>query len=137
MFEELGFKYFGPIDGHSVEDLIRTLELVKEVDEPVFLHVITQKGKGYRSAEETPSKYHGTGPFDPTTGKQHSSGTELSYSKVFGRKLSQLARTNSEIVAVGAAMLEGTGPVSYTHLGDDSVASADFAGIRAAQEKYI
>lgn len=109
MFEELGFKYFGPIDGHSVEDLIRTLELVKEVDEPVFLHVITQKGKGYRSAEETPSKYHGTGPFDPTTGKQHSSGTELSYSKVFGRKLSQLARTNSEIVAVGAAMLEGTG----------------------------
>ena len=92
-----------------MEDLIRTLELVKEVDEPVFLHVITQKGKGYRSAEETPSKYHGTGPFDPTTGKQHSSGTELSYSKVFGRKLSQLARTNSEIVAVGAAMLEGTG----------------------------
>lgn len=109
MFEELGFKYFGPVDGHSIGDLIRTLEMAKEVDEPVFLHVITKKGKGYRSAEETPSKYHGTGPFDPTTGRQHGRGTSPSWSEVFGSKLTRLAGKNPQIVAVSAAMLEGTG----------------------------
>lgn len=109
MFEELGFKYFGPIDGHNIEDLIQTLELAKEVKGPVFLHVITKKGKGYKSAEDTPSKYHGTGPFDPTTGIQHSSGNLPSYSQVFGTKLVQLAHENSKIVAISAAMLEGTG----------------------------
>lgn len=109
MFEELGFKYFGPIDGHNMEDLIQTLEIAKEADKPVFLHVITKKGKGYRSAEETPSKYHGTGPFDPTTGKQHSSSQAPSYSAVFGKKLKEMAKNNPKIVAIGAAMLEGTG----------------------------
>ena len=109
MFEELGFKYFGPVDGHNVGELIQTLELAKEVQGPVFLHVITKKGKGYRSAEETPSKYHGTGPFDPTTGMQHSSGGAASYSQVFGNKLTQLAEADKKIVAVSAAMIEGTG----------------------------
>ena len=110
MFEELGFKYFGPVDGHNLEVLLETLTKAKEVDGPVFIHVITKKGKGYKSAEETPSKYHGTGPFDPTTGRQHKSGGSVpSYSDVFGNKMIQMAKTNNKIVAIGAAMLEGTG----------------------------
>ena len=110
MFEELGFKYFGPVDGHNLEVLLETLTMAKEVDGPVFIHVITKKGKGYKSAEETPSKYHGTGPFDPTTGRQHKSGGSVpSYSDVFGNKMIQMAKTNNKIVAIGAAMLEGTG----------------------------
>lgn len=109
MFEELGLKYFGPIDGHNIGALLRALETVREVEGPVLLHVITKKGKGYRSAEETPSKYHGTGPFDPTTGKQHSNSSTPSWSMVFGNKLTQMAKEDSRIVAIGAAMLEGTG----------------------------
>ncbi|MCQ4635880.1 1-deoxy-D-xylulose-5-phosphate synthase [Anaerovorax odorimutans] len=110
LFEELGFKYFGPVDGHDMEDLIETLSMAKEVEGPVFVHVITKKGKGYKSAEETPSKYHGTGPFDPTTGRQHKNGGSApSYSEVFGNKLTEMAKTNKKIVAIGAAMLEGTG----------------------------
>ena len=109
MFEELGFKYFGPVDGHNVTDLIETLEMAKEVDGPVFLHIITKKGKGYRSAEETPSKYHGTGPFDPTTGLQHSSAGAPSYFRVFGDKLLEMAKDDKKIVAISAAMLDGTG----------------------------
>lgn len=110
MFEELGFKYFGPVDGHNMEVLLETLSMAKEVDGPVFVHVITKKGKGYKSAEETPSKYHGTGPFDPTTGRQHKNGGSApSYSAVFGNKMVQMAKTNKKIVAIGAAMLEGTG----------------------------
>lgn len=109
MFEELGLKYFGPIDGHNIGALLQALEAVREVEGPALLHVITKKGKGYRSAEETPSKYHGTGPFDPTTGKQHSSSSAPSWSAVFGNKLTRMAKEDSRIVAVGAAMLEGTG----------------------------
>lgn len=109
MFEELGFKYFGPIDGHNMGELLEALSMAKDVEGPVFLHVITKKGKGYRSAEETPSKYHGTGPFDPTTGLQHSSGSAPSWSEVFGKKLAAMAKDNKKIVAIGAAMLEGTG----------------------------
>ena len=109
MFEELGFKYYGPIDGHNMENLIETLEMARDAEGPVFIHVITKKGKGYRSAEETPSKYHGTGPFDPTTGQQHSSGSIPSYSQIFGNKLLEMAKTNKKIVAIGAAMLESTG----------------------------
>ena len=93
-----------------MEVLLETLTMAKEVDGPVFVHVITKKGKGYQSAEETPSKYHRTGPFDPTTGRQHKSGGSVpSYSDVFGNKMIQMAKTNNKIVAIGAAMLEGTG----------------------------
>lgn len=113
MFEELGFKYFGPIDGHNIEELIESLELAKEVNGPVFLHVITKKGKGYKSAEDTPSKYHGTGPFDPTTGQQHSSGSVSTYSRIFGEKLTEMAEKNKKIVAISAAMIEGTGLTSF------------------------
>lgn len=114
MFEELGFKYFGPIDGHNMQTLTETLSLAREVGGPVFIHVITKKGKGYKSAEETPSKYHGTGPFDPTTGRQHKNGNSgPSYSEVFGNKMLKLAKDNKKIVAIGAAMLEGTGLAEF------------------------
>lgn len=109
LFEELGFQYHGPIDGHNIEELIETLNMAKEIDGPVFIHVHTKKGKGYRSAEEVPSKYHGTGPFDPTTGLQHKTSSDLTYSDVFANQLMELAARDHKIVAISAAMLDGTG----------------------------
>ncbi|MEG2323127.1 MAG: 1-deoxy-D-xylulose-5-phosphate synthase [Anaerovoracaceae bacterium] len=113
MFEELGFKYFGPVDGHDIQELTKTLELAKEVNGPVFVHVITKKGKGYRNAEMTPSKFHGTGPFNPTTGIENKIGPKETYSSVFGNKLLEMATKNKKILAVSAAMIEGTGLESF------------------------
>lgn len=96
MFESLGFKYFGPIDGHSLEDLTETLEAVKDVKGPVLVHVVTQKGRGYLNAETNPSKFHGTGPFDPSTGAPLKSSSAPSYSAVFGKKLAEMAITDKK-----------------------------------------
>lgn len=109
MFEELGLKYFGPIDGHNVKELCETFEHVKNMDKPVFLHVITEKGKGYTKAEENPNIFHGIGPFDMETGKVLSKSDKPSYSKIFGDKLIELAENNDNVVAISAAMIEGTG----------------------------
>ena len=109
LFESLGFKYFGPIDGHNIEELTETLEMVKDLSGPVLVHVVTQKGKGYKNAENNPSKFHGTGPFDPSTGAALGKSKGESYSAVFGNKLSEMAETNDKIVAISAAMLDGTG----------------------------
>lgn len=109
MFEELGLKYFGPIDGHNIRELCETFEHVKEMDKPVFIHVITEKGKGYTKAEENPNVFHGIGPFDMETGKVLSKSEKPSYSKVFGDKLMDLADKNEKVVAISAAMIEGTG----------------------------
>lgn len=109
IFEELGFKYFGPIDGHNIHDLLEALHVAKVMREPVLLHVITKKGKGYRNAEANPGKFHGIGPFNSETGNVLSSSGNLSYSNVFGNKLVQLATEDSNIVAISAAMIEGTG----------------------------
>ena len=109
LFESLGFKYFGPIDGHSIEELTETLEMVKDINGPVLVHVVTQKGKGYVNAENNPSKFHGTGPFDPSTGAALSKSAGPSYSAVFGNKLTAMAEENDKIVAISAAMLDGTG----------------------------
>ncbi len=109
MFESFGFKYFGPIDGHDLEELTETLEAAKSIDGPVLVHVVTKKGKGYHNAESNPSKFHGTGPFDPTTGAVLKSGGGPSYSAVFGNKLVDIADKNDKVVAISAAMLEGTG----------------------------
>lgn len=109
MFESIGFKYFGPIDGHDFDELFETLEAAKSVDGPVVVHVVTQKGKGYINAESNPSKFHGTGPFDKTTGNPLKSSSGISYSAVFGNKLKEIAEKNSNVVAISAAMLEGTG----------------------------
>lgn len=109
LFESIGFKYFGPIDGHDYEELIETLEAAKAVNGPVLVHVVTQKGKGYKNAEANPSKFHGTGPFDPVTGISRKSTGGISYSAVFGNKLTEIAKENNNVVAISAAMLDGTG----------------------------
>lgn len=109
IFEEMGFKYFGPIDGHDIHELIDILSLVKTMDEPVLVHVVTKKGKGYRNAEMNPGKFHGIGAFDLNTGSPLSVSTHPGYSRVFGEKLLQLALCDPRIVAVSAAMVEATG----------------------------
>lgn len=111
LFEDLGFTYVGPIQGHRLDYLIRTLENMREMPGPVLLHVLTKKGKGYRFAEEEPRRFHGTGPFDIQTGKSihPPSGPPLTYTRVFGRTICRLAAENPRIVAITAAMCDGTG----------------------------
>lgn len=109
LFETIGFKYLGPIDGHNLEDLIETLTLAQNIDGPVLIHAITKKGKGYKNAENNPNKFHGIGPFDPTTGSVLKKNTGESFSKVFGSALVNLAEENDKIVAICAAMIDGTG----------------------------
>ena len=110
LFEELGFTYVGPLEGHRLDNLIRNLKNVRELHGPVLVHVITKKGMGYKFAEDDPAKFHGIAPFKIDTGeplaKDH---TPLSYTKIFGRTIIKLARYNPLIVAVTAAMREGTG----------------------------
>lgn len=107
-FEEIGFKYLGPVDGHNLEDLEYILSRAKELDEPVLIHVLTKKGKGYKPAEDNPDKFHGTGPFNIETGES-SKKKSKDYSKAFGEKLIELAEKNEKIVAITAAMRDGTG----------------------------
>jgi len=108
LFEELGFNYVGPIDGHNIELLISTLKMVKKETGPVLLHIITKKGKGYEFSEKDPSLYHGIGPFKLETGSPIR-GKQLTYSDVFGQALTELAGKDERIVAITAAMKEGTG----------------------------
>ncbi len=107
-FEDIGFRYLGPVDGHNIEELERMLKITKELDGPVLLHVLTKKGKGYKIAEENPDKYHATSPFDIETGKPKKE-KKKDYSKVFGDKLIELAKKNDRIVAITASMKDGTG----------------------------
>ena len=107
-FEEIGFKYLGPVDGHNLEDLEYILSRAKELDEPVLIHVLTKKGKGYKPAEDNPDKFHGTGPFNIETGES-SKKKSKDYSKAFGEKLIELAEKNEKIVAITAAMRDGIG----------------------------
>ncbi len=108
LFEELGFEYVGPVDGHKIDLLIETIERFKDFPGPVLIHSITKKGKGYEPAEKNPGIFHGVGPFDIETGQQHPS-SKKSYSEIFGDCLTQLARNDDRIVAITAAMTEGTG----------------------------
>jgi len=109
MFEQLGIKYIGPIDGHNINSLINVLNKVKNFDKPVLIHILTIKGKGYANAEKYPSKYHGIGKFDVATGKPFSKKTVKTYSEVFGENLCRLSAKNKKIVAITAAMPLGTG----------------------------
>lgn len=109
LFEELGFNYIGPIDGHNIEQLIETFRRVKTVNEPVLIHAITKKGKGYNFSEKDPSIFHGIGPFDMDTGLITSVKASLTFSEVFGRTLTEIAGKDDRIVAITAAMREGTG----------------------------
>ena len=108
LFEELGFKYYGPMDGHDIPQLVRTLKELKEFNQPVLLHVLTKKGKGVSFAEAAPTKYHGLGPFDKITG-QTAAGGAPTFSQEFARILIEIAEQDPRVVAVTAAMLEGTG----------------------------
>ena len=107
-FEDIGFKYLGPVDGHNIEDLEYLLSRAKELDEPVLIHVLTKKGKGYKFAEENPDIYHSISSFDIETGKPKKS-KKIDYSAVFGKKIIELAENNNKIVAITAAMRDGTG----------------------------
>ncbi len=114
LFEALKFYYVGPILGHELEDLIATLENVRDnLDGPVLVHVLTTKGKGYKPAEEKPGNYHGVGPFDIKTGIPRPTGESVSYTKVFGDTMTKLARSDRRITAISAAMPAGTGLSSF------------------------
>ncbi|MBF0153283.1 MAG: 1-deoxy-D-xylulose-5-phosphate synthase [Magnetococcales bacterium] len=109
LFEELGFTYFGPIDGHDFSQLLPTLRNIQRLSGPILLHVVTRKGKGFPPAEASPCTYHGVQPFDRATGRLQSNGVIPSFTQVFAETLVSLAEKDRRIVAVTAAMPEGTG----------------------------
>lgn len=108
LFEDMGLKYIGPINGHDIETMTEVLEKAKQIDEPVIIHVVTSKGKGYELAEKNPNKFHGVSPFDLESGEAYIP-SERSYSKVFGDAMLDLAKEDERIVAITAAMPDGTG----------------------------
>ncbi len=109
LFEEMGFEYYGPVDGHDLQRLEYMLKLVKQCKKPVLLHVITKKGKGYAPAEANPDVFHGIGTFDPESGKSPLCGHLPSFSETFGKTLCALAAEDPRICAITAAMVHGTG----------------------------
>ena len=114
IFEELGFTYLGPIDGHDLQGLTEVLQAAKKIDGPVLVHVLTKKGKGYKPAEESPNKFHGTGPFDIATGKKIANpNAPITYTEVFGRTLTELANDDKDIIGITAAMPDGTGMSTF------------------------
>ena len=115
LFEEMGFNYIGPMDGHDVKALVLTLRNIRKLRGPQFLHVVTRKGKGYAPAEADPIKWHGPGPFDPASGtifKEKSSGP--TYSQVFGQWLCDMAERDPRIIGITPAMREGSGLVEFS-----------------------
>ena len=108
LFEELGFTYLGPIDGHDINKLIESITMARNMEEPVLLHVITQKGRGYKPAEDEPGRFHGVGPFDPETGKEIRKNT-TSNSAIAGQAVCRLAQEDEDIAVITAAMSTGTG----------------------------
>ncbi len=113
VFDSFGFKYFGPIDGHDIHELIEAFNLAKILEGPILLHVVTKKGKGYKNAECNPGRFHGISPFDPTTGVSRSSQDKPSYSFIAGEKLLNLARQDDKVIGITAAMTEATGLLPF------------------------
>lgn len=111
-FEDIGFTYLGPVNGHDIEQLENIMKLSRQIQGPVLIHVLTKKGKGYKIAEENPDKFHATGPFDIETGKPKKE-KKPDYSKIFGEKLVELAKKDNRIVAVTASMKDGTGLTKF------------------------
>lgn len=109
LFEEFGFKYYGPVNGHDLSALLTVLDNVKDVQHPVLVHVVTQKGKGYEPAEKNPDLFHGVGAFDIQTGQVKQKATVPSYTAVFGKTLTDLGKQDDKIVGITAAMGKGTG----------------------------
>ena len=112
LFEDLGFKYLGPVDGNNIEDLEEIFKKAKDLEGPILIHAITKKGKGYRPAEENPDKFHSSSAFEIATGMPKKKKGD-DYSKIFGKKLVKLAEDNKKIVAVTAAMKDGTGLTEF------------------------
>ena len=112
LFEDMGYTYLGPVDGHNIEKLENILNISKRIEGPKLIHVITKKGKGYKVAEENPDKFHATGPFDIETGNAKTKKNS-DYSKIFGDKLVELAKENKKIVAITASMKDGTGLAKF------------------------
>jgi 1-deoxy-D-xylulose-5-phosphate synthase len=113
LFEEFGFNYIGPIDGHDLDSLIPTLQNIRELDGAQFLHVVTRKGQGYKLAEADPVLYHGPGKFDPKKGIQSAAAGKPTYTQVFGDWLCDMARADDQLVAITPAMREGSGLVRF------------------------
>ena len=113
LFEELGFYYIGPIDGHNLPNLIRTIKNMKKIKGPRFLHIITQKGKGFDPAEADPLVYHGVVPFNPDTGKMEKKSTAVTYTKVFSKWLCDMAAKDDRLIGITPAMREGSGLVEF------------------------
>jgi len=113
MFEELGFNYIGPVDGHDVDSLVATLTRVRDMRGPQFLHVVTRKGQGYRRAEQDPILYHGVTPFDPAKGIVPKAPGKPTFTEVFGDWICDMARTDPRLVAITPAMREGSGLVRF------------------------
>ena len=114
LFEELGFNYIGPIDGHNIDELVATLQNMRELKGPQFLHIRTKKGKGYAPAENDPTGFHGVPKFDPTSGTLPKSNTKPTYSQIFGNWLCEMAENDPHLVAVTPAMCEGSGMVEFS-----------------------
>ena len=112
MFEYMGFEYIGPVDGHDTEELIRLLRAARDMEKPVLIHVITQKGRGYAPAESEPSKFHGVGKFDPVDGRSLSAKKDT-YSDIFGKTMVELAGEDPRVCAITAAMPGGTGLLGF------------------------
>ena len=116
LFEEFGFNYIGPIDGHDLDALLPTLANIRKLKGPQFLHIITRKGQGYKLAEDDPVLYHGPGKFNPAEGIKKSSGAKPTYSQVFGDWLCEVAAKDNRMVAITPAMREGSGMVRFSEL---------------------
>ena len=140
LFEEMGFRYLGPVNGNDIEAMIDVLETVKDVKGPVLLHVVTKKGKGYKPAEEKPTKFHGIGIFDVETGDSLGKSNTVTFTKAFSQALVKLAAQDEKINAITAAMPEGTGldtfrdqfPTRYFDVGIAEEHAATFAAGLAA-----
>ncbi|MDR2610990.1 MAG: 1-deoxy-D-xylulose-5-phosphate synthase, partial [Clostridiales Family XIII bacterium] len=113
IFEDLGFTYYGPADGHNIVEMMQFFELAKTIDGPVLIHVMTKKGKGYRNAEREPDKFHGIGPFDSETGRESYRADAKSWSAISGEKVSECAARDGGVVAITAAMTDGTGLTEF------------------------
>ncbi len=113
MFEEFGFNYIGPIDGHDLDSLIPTLQNLKNLKGPQFLHVVTRKGQGYKLAEADPVLYHGPGKFNPAEGIKPAAASKQTYTQVFGEWLCDMAAQDKTLVGITPAMREGSGMVSF------------------------
>jgi len=114
LFEEFGFNYIGPIDGHDLDILLSTLSNIKLLDGPQFLHVVTRKGKGYKPAEEDPVLYHGVGKFEPSQGIVSKPSTKLAYTQIFGDWLCDMAAKDARLIGITPAMREGSGLIRFS-----------------------